>query len=347
MTNTRDRVIAVHAPLSVVPLGANLAALDFRLMKVFPAFNIIETARRNGDLVPGMTVVETSSGTMAAGLGVACKSYGFKLHIFGDPAIEAPLKRTMEALGAEVVIVDANSSDGNVQQLRKEALLKFMKTTNAFWTRQYDNLDNSLAYAAPAAEAIRQLGKIDIVVATTGSGGSSCGLARYIRRFFPEMTLVGIDTFGSVLFGQPAGPRPFRGLGNSILPGNLNHTAFDWVHWLGANEGFHAASTLLRNTGLKRGPTSGAAYLVAKWYAEQFPDKRVLAVFPDDGARYEHTVFNPLWMEANGYKAESLAGSPVLIEHPMEANCGWAMMNWRRRTLIDVKDSPAAMPRTA
>jgi cysteine synthase A len=212
-----------------------------------------------------------------------------------------------------------------------------MESTNAYWARQYDNLDNGLAYSRPAAEAIRQLGRIDILVATVGSGGSSCGLSHYIRAFFPEMTLVGVDTFNSVLFGQLPGPRDFRGLGNSILPGNLDHSAFDWVHWLSANEGFHAASRLLHETTLKRGPTSAAAYLVAKWYAEHFPDKLVVAVFPDDGSRYEHTVFDPLWMETNGYRADRLVEAPTIVERPLQAKGGWAMMSWRRRTLAEVK----------
>lgn len=337
MTGMLAHIINVHAPLKVVPLQpGNLAALDFRLMKVLPAYNIIETGRRNGEIGSDTTIVETSSGTMALGLAIVCRHVGLKLHIFGDRAIEPPLKRTMEELGAEVHIVEANASDGNVQLLRKQALLDFMARTNAVWSRQYDNLGNRLAYARPAEEAIRQLGKIDILVATVGSGGSSCGLSHYIRKFFPEMTLVGVDTFNSVLFGQPAGQRDLRGLGNSVLPGNLDHTAFNEVHWLGANEAFHAARQLHRDTSLKRGPTSGAAYLVAKWYAEQFPAKTVLAVFPDDSGRYEHTVFDPVWMEAHGYRSDGITSAPALIAHPLEATGTWCRFPWHRCTLADV-----------
>ena len=337
MSDTLEQIIEAHAPLKVVPLGPpNLAALDFRLMKVFPAYNIIMAGRRSGEIGTETTVVETSSGTMALGLAVVCKCCGLKLRIFGDPAIEPPLKRTMEALGADVVIVEANASDGNVQQLRKQALLKFIESTSTYWAHQYDNLNNRLAYSRPAAEAIRQFGRIDILVAAVGSGGSSCGLAGYIRQIIPELTLVGVDTFNSVLFGQIPGQRDFRGLGNSILPGNLDHAAYDWVHWLSANEGFHAANRLLSETTLKRGPTSGAAYRVAKWYAEQFPEKRVLAVFPDEGSRYENTVFDPLWLTLNGYRKEHLSEMPTVVEHPLQAKGSWAMMNWRRRTIAAV-----------
>lgn len=336
-------IIGAHAPLKIVALRPeNLAAIDFRIMKVFPAFNIIETGLRNGEIGSNTTVVETSSGTMALGLAIVCMQFSLKLHIFGDCAIEPPLKRTMEDLGAEVHLVEATASDANIQLLRKQALLDFMDRTGAIWSRQYDNLDNRLSYARPAEEAIRKLGKIDVMVATVGSGGSSCGLAHYYRSFFPEMKLVGIDTFGSVLFGQPASRRDLRGLGNSILPGNLSHEAFDEIHWLGANEAYQAAHRLHRETSLKRGPTSGAAYLIAKWYAERFPEKKVLAVFPDDSNRYEHNVYDPAWMHEHGYRAELAAIEPIRVPHPLRANAGWCRFQWNRRSLTDVVGSPSS-----
>lgn len=337
MADTLSDIIGAHAPLKIVSLRPeNLAAIDFRIMKVFPAFNIIETGLRNGEIGPNMTVVETSSGTMALGLAIICMHFGLKLHIFGDHAIEPPLKRTMEDLGTEVHLVDATASDANVQLLRKQALLDFRDRTGAIWARQYDNPGNRLAYARPAEEAIRQFGTIDVMVATVGSGGSSCGLAHYCRAFFPEMKLVGIDTFGSILFGQPPRRRELRGLGNSILPGNLSHEAFDEIHWLGANEAYQAAHRLHRETSLKRGPTSGAAYLVARWYAERFPESKVLAVFPDDSNRYEHNVYDPAWMHEHGYRAELAALEPMLVHHPLCADGGWCRFDWSRRSLSDV-----------
>lgn len=341
MADMLSDIIGAHAPLKIVSLRPeNLAAIDFRIMKVYPAFNIIETGVRNGDISPNMTVVETSSGTMALGLAIVCLHFGLKLHVFGDRAIELPLKRTMEDLGAEVHLVEVTVSDANVQLLRKQALVDFMDRTGAIWARQYDNLGNRLAYARPAEEAIRHFGKIDVVVATVGSGGSSCGLAQYCRAFFPETKLIGIDTFGSVLFGQPAGRRDLRGLGNSILPGNLLHEAFDEIHWLGANEAYQAAHRLHRETSLKRGPTSGAAYLVAKWHAERFPRSKVLAVFPDDSNRYEHNVYDPAWLHEHGYRAELAAIEPILVDHPLRANGGWCRFDWGRRSLVDVMRSP-------
>ncbi|MFK4496075.1 cysteine synthase [Bradyrhizobium japonicum] len=337
MADMLSDIIDAHAPLKIVSLRPeNLAAIDFRMMKIFPAFNIIETGLHSGDIGPRSTIVETSSGTMALGLAIVCLHVGLKLHIFGDPAIEPPLKRTMEELGAEVHLVEATVSDANIQSLRKRAVLNFIDRTGATWSRQYDNPGNRLSYARPAEEAIRQFGEINVLVATVGSGGSSCGLAHYCRAFFPKMKLVGIDTFGSVLFGQPASRRDLRGLGNSILPGNLLHEDFDEVHWLGANEAYQAAHRLHRETSLKRGPTSGAAYLVSKWLAERFPRDKILTVFPDDSNRYENTIYDPAWIREHGYLAKTAAIEPVLVDHPLDAVSGWCRFDWSRRSLADV-----------
>lgn len=336
-------IVRAHAPVNVIPLDLpNLSAIDFRLMKVYPALNIIQMGLRSGEIGQNTPIVETSSGTMGLGLAIVCMHFRLKLKIFGDPAIEPPLERTMRELGAEVHIVKASASDGNVQKMRKDALIASMERDPSFWTRQYDHPGNREAYAWPAQETIRQHGKVDILVAPVGSGGSSCGLSSYFRMFFPEMMLVGVDTFNSVLFGQPAGPRDLRGLGNSILPENLDHTAFDDINWVGANEAFHSVHRLHRATSLKRGPTSGAAYLVARWYADAYPDKKVLAVFPDDNLRYEHTVFDPAWMAAGGYRAEQAAYSPTVVDHPLHAKGGWSRFHWRRRSITEVAGSGSA-----
>jgi len=345
MISQLAQIVDTHAPTKVVPLGPqNLSALDFRLMKLYPAYNIIMAARRAGKIGPQTEIVETSSGTMALGLAIVGRFLDLKVTVFGDPAIEPPLKRTMEDLGATIRIVEAQASDGNVQKLRKKALLDFMNASpDAFWTRQYDNLDNRRAYSRPAEEIIRQHGRVDALVAPVGSGGSSSGLALFLRKCFPEMKLIGVDTFNSILFGQPAGNRALRGLGNSVMPTNLNHSQFDEVHWIGAAEAFHATLRLHRDSSLRRGPTSGAAYQIAKWYAERNPEKRVLVVFPDDAVRYEHTVFDPAWMTAQGYDAAPRTIAPTLVKHPSEATERWCRIRWSRQTLECVMNRRSAL----
>jgi len=163
----------------------------------------------------------------------------------------------------------------------------------AFWPRQYDNPDNALAYARLAELALGALGCIDCLV---GSGGSLCGTARVLRCLFPVLRVVAVDTHRSCLFGHAPGPRLLRGLGNSILPANLEHGLVDEVHWVGAMPSFAAARRLHRSQGLYRGPSSGAAWLVASWWARHIPAASDLVILPDEGHRYRDSLHDDAWL---------------------------------------------------
>src|SRR5260370_41266984 len=126
-----------------------------------------------------------------------------------------------------------------------------------------------------------------------------CGTTGYLRELFPELHAVGIDTFGSVLFGQPDGPRQLRGLGNSLLPKNLDHTIFDEIHWVSAAEAYLATRMLHRQTSLFCGGTSGAAWMVASQWAKRNPKAKVVCIFPDDGYRYLDSIYQDEYLAEN------------------------------------------------
>src|SRR5258708_21276709 len=172
---------------------------------------------------------------MALGLAIVCNLRGYGLTIVSDYACDVGLQRRLRGLGATVEIVPAPSSTGGYQRARLDRLEEVRsQNRDSWWVNQYDNPGNPQAYGAFAAQLVGALGKIDCLVGTVGSGGSMCGTTGYLRELFPELHAVGIDTFGSVLFGQPDGPRQLRGLGNSLLPKNLDHTIFDEIHWVSA-----------------------------------------------------------------------------------------------------------------
>ena len=168
-----------------------------------------------------------------------------------------------------------------------------------------------------------------------------CGIASYLRLLDPGLTTIGVDTHRSVIFGQSdAGSgRLLRGLGNSLMPANVDHTAFDWVHWVGAAEAFHATRRLHREHALYMGPTSGAAYLVADWWARQNPDGLAAVVLPDEGYRYQDTVYDDAWLQAKAAHVDSLPSGPVEWDEPRDGDNPWACFHWNRRSYADVMDS--------
>jgi hypothetical protein len=133
------------------------------------------------------------------------------------------------------------------------------------------------------------------------------------------------------------GPRLLRGLGNSLLPPNLDHTIFDEVHWLSAELAFAGTRDLLRTTAVYAGPTSGAAYLVARHIARR-EKGTIVALLPDSGHRYADTVYNENWLADHcpGSDRRVPFAEPTWMDRPPSTGAGWQAMKWQRRPLASV-----------
>ncbi|HEV2150059.1 MAG TPA: pyridoxal-phosphate dependent enzyme [Longimicrobiaceae bacterium] len=327
----------------VVWLRPNLIGLAFPLMKLLPARFIVRKALEQGELAPGAPIAETTSGTFGLALAMVARLQGFPLVLVSDPAIDPPLRRRLEDLGAAVHIVHKTGPSGGYQQVRLERLERVLDATpGSFCPRQYSNPHNPGSYAPCAELLVHAAGAIECLVGTVGSGGSVCGISSYLRLLFPELTVIGVDTHRSVIFGQSdaGGGRTLRGLGNSIMPPNVDHTTFDLVHWVGAAEAFRATRQLHRDHALFMGPTSGAAYLVADWWARRNPDSLTAVVLPDEGYRYQDTVYDDAWLNQKGLRLESLPGEPVEWDYPHDGDDPWSFYRWGRRPYAEVMQSP-------
>jgi cysteine synthase len=325
----------------LVWLRPNLIGLAFPLMKLLPARFIVRKALEAGELRPGGLIAETTSGTFGLSLAMVARLRGHPLTLVSDPAIDAPLRRRLEDLGATVQVVREPGPTGGFQQARLEVLEQVLAAhPGSFCPRQYSNPNNPESYA-PCAELLAYAaGGVDCLVGTVGSGGSMCGISSYLRLLSPELTVVGVDTHRSVIFGQSdaGGGRLLRGLGNSLMPPNVDHAAFDLVHWVGAAEAFHATRRLHREHALFMGPTSGAAYLVADWWARENPDGLAAVVLPDEGYRYQDTVYDDAWLDARGVRLDALPREPVEWDRPHDGDDPWACFRWDRRAFREVME---------
>lgn len=330
----------------VVHLGPNLFGAAFPLMKLLPARHILDRARRAGRLEPGTVVIETTSGTFGLALAMECSLRRRPLVLVSDPAVDPRLRRRLRDLGAHVVLVEQPAAIGGLQQARLDRLAALChRHPRHFLPSQYSNPDNPGAYHVLAGALLDALGPVDCLVGPVGSGGSMCGTAAFLRQVNPAMTAVAVDTPGSVLFGHVDAPRRVRGLGNSLMPPNLDHTTFDEVHWVSDRETFAATRALHRRHALFMGPTSGAAWLVAQAWAKANPDARVVALLPDEGHRYQDTVYDDAWLRRQGLRLHRLPGLPAEIDRPSEAGPEWSRMQWRRRRYDEVTGT--APPRAA
>lgn len=320
----------------LVPLEHNLIVAAFPFMKIYPAEFCIRCAQEEGWISRQSLIVESSSGNMALGLAIVSNLRGYQLTIVTDYACDSALRRRLEDLGTRVEIVAAPAESGGYQKARLDRLDEIRaQTPDHWWVNQYDNPCNPGAYSPFAAQLIEHLGQIDCLVGTVGSGGSMCGTAGYLRELIPQLRTVGVDTFGSVLFGQPDQPRKLRGLGNSLLPRNLDHTIFDEIHWVSAAEAFKATRTLHKQTSLFCGGTSGAAWMVASHWARSNPKAKVVCILPDDGYRYSDTIYNDQYLAVNNLYLSTLPNAPRMVQHPLDAGPCWSCMAWGQRTLTE------------
>ncbi|MEO9772642.1 pyridoxal-phosphate dependent enzyme [Roseibium sp.] len=321
-------------PRLIVADGVHL--LWFECMKAVPALHIVERALASGVLKPGAQVVETSSGTFALGLALVCRQFDLDCVIVCDPAIDTRLQRRLTDLGCRIEMVNKCAVDGGYQSARLERLTEILnQNPDAFWPRQYDNPDNPASYATLAEALIERLGPRLALVATVGSGGSSAGFGRPLRTLDASTPVIGVDTFRSVIFGQPDGSRLLRGLGNSLVPDNIDHTLFDDVHFLDAPTGFGATRALHSSHGIFAGPTTGAAWWVGRWVARQYPNRKVIAIGPDDGHRYIDTIYSDDWLKAKA-PCSNLSKNPDEGQEVATCKPPWARFSWRRRLRQDV-----------
>src|SRR5262245_20721365 len=166
---------------------AKLEMQNLFAMKDRVARQVLLDARESGELAPGAPIVESSSGTMALGLALVGTYLGHPVHIVTDPRIDPITLAKLDALGCEVHIVEAMTSQG-WQSARLERLAELIAwLPGAFWPRQYSNPGNPLAYRTLADELRADLDGIDVLVGSVGSGGSLCGTTRALRTVLPDL----------------------------------------------------------------------------------------------------------------------------------------------------------------
>ncbi|MBG0729807.1 PLP-dependent cysteine synthase family protein [Mycobacterium intracellulare] len=301
-------------------------------MKDRPALHMVEAARARGELAPGARIVESTSGSLGLGLALAGQAYGHPVTVVTDTGMEPIVRHMLAAYGADVELVTEPHPVGGWQQARKDRVAQLLAAEPGAWCPdQYSNPDNITGYRSLALELLDQLGGVDVLVCSVGTGGHSAGVARVLREFNPAMKLIGVDTIGSTIFGQPVASRLMRGLGSSIYPRNIDYAAFDEVHWVAPQESVWACRTLAASNFASGGWSVGAVALVAGWAARTFPqDTRIAAVFPDGPQRYFDTIYNDDYCHQHQLLDWQPVAEPTVITDPTQQ----VVTSWTRTSTV-------------
>ena len=248
----------------------------------------------------------------------------------------------LQILGATVEQVHSSPTlkmDQNRRVARIGELLA--NRPDIHWMRQYHDDIHYLGYE-PVAQAVRDaVGEGPLkLVGSVGSGCSTGGLIRALRRHDDGVGLVGIQPFGSVTFGSEHIEDPgiiIAGIGSSIPFRNVDHRLYDRMHWISFDHGLSGAVALLKDHAIFAGLSSGCSYLVALHEASRSTSANVIFTAPDTGHRYVEPVF------ANHEQARSLeALAPTETERLEDLVLPWSAMQWGRRPYDDGRDLLAA-----
>lgn len=276
------------------------------------AVKIVDDLEKAGKLKPGGTIVEATSGNTGAGLAMTAAVRGYKT-IFVMPDKQSEEKRAaLRAYGARVVITPTDVEPEDPQSYYMTAKRLVEETPNSGYANQYHNPSNPEAhYASTGPEIWDQFeGKIDVIIAGLGTGGTISGIGKYLKEKNPKIKIVGIDPVGSLYFdyfhtGQLTKPYSYKveGIGEDFLPSTMDFTYVDEVVRVNDKECYIMTRRLLREEGIFAGNSSGAAVAGAlKWMkANATPETKALVILPDSGSRYLSKVYNDNWMRENGF----------------------------------------------
>jgi len=272
---------------------------------------MVEKAIAEGRVRPGDVVVESSSGNTALGLAMMTVLEDLRCKMVVRRQTSKEKLDCLRAMGIELVLVDGDLPPEDPESYNKKALSVVAETPRAYFPDQHNNRENSEAhYRTTGPEIWRQMqGRLDVVVAGMGTGGTLCGAARYLKEQDPRVRIIGIDPVGSVFYdhfksGRRVTPKKafLEGLGDEEIIGVPDFGLLDDMLQVTDREAFLAARELARQEGILAGGSSGAALWGARQVARGLGrDARIVTIFPDSGTRYLSTIYNDDWMRRQGF----------------------------------------------
>jgi cysteine synthase A len=254
------------------------------------ALGLIVDAERRGVLPPGGTIVEATSGNTGIGLAQVASARGYRLILCIPSSMSEERKRTLAAYGAELVFTDPERR----MLAAIEEAERIRDATGAWMAEQFTNPANPrVHYEVTAPELWEQMeGRIDAFVYGSGTGGTISGVGRFLKERRPETLVVAVEPARSpVLSGGERGQHQFQGMGPGFVPANFDRSVVDRVMPAWEETAFPLARRLAREEGLFVGMSSGAIAWAALEVARELgPERRVLCIAPDSGARYLTTA---------------------------------------------------------
>ena len=279
------------------------------------ALHIIEEAERQGLIKENTTIIETTSGNTGFSLAMVSMIKGYDCILAVSSKSSEDKINMLRSMGAKVYVCPANVKADDPRSYYQVAKRIHEETKDSIYINQYFNDLNAQAhYNTTGPEIWKQTnGEITHLVACSGTGGTISGCAKYLKEQNPNIRIIGVDAYGSVLKKyhetQELDPKeiyPYRieGLGKNLIPTATNFDVIDKFVKVSDEESAHTARETTKKEGMFVGYTCGAAVQAIKQLAAEgeFDEKsNIVAIFPDHGSRYMSKIYSDQWMKEQGF----------------------------------------------
>ena len=279
------------------------------------ALHILNDAEKKGILKKGATIVETTSGNTGYSLAMISLVKGYKCILAVSDKSSQDKIDLLKTMGAEVHICPANVPADDPRSYYEVAKIIHRKTKNSVYINQYFNeLNIEAHYRTTGPEIWNQTaGKITHLVVASGTGGTISGTGKYLKEQNPNIKVLGVDAFGSVLkkFHETGEfdtneikPYKIEGLGKTLIPTATDFDVIDVYEKVTDKDAAFAAREIIQKEGMFLGYTSGAVLQAARQYNAlgMFDENSfVVLIFPDHGSRYMNKIYSDSWMREQGF----------------------------------------------
>jgi len=289
------------------------------------ALYMIEKAEREGQLQPGATLVEATSGNTGFSLAMVSRVKGYNCVLTVSSKTSMEKINALRAMGARVVVCPKGVEADDPRSYYSRAKSLCEEIPNAYYVNQNFNLDNSDAhYHTTGPEIWEQTeGKITHYICCAGTGGTISGTARFLKEKNPNIEIIAVDAYGSVLKKyyqtgklDPNEIKSYRveGLGKTIIPANVNFDIIDHFEKVTDEDSAHAARALANKEGIFCGYSSGSVMQTILQLGHHFTkDDVVVGLFSDHGSKYLGKIYNNDWMEQQGFIEANNPTEPVKV----------------------------------
>ncbi|WP_327236299.1 cystathionine beta-synthase [Streptomyces sp. NBC_01317] len=279
------------------------------------ALRMIEAAEQSGELQPGGTIVEPTSGNTGVGLAIVAQQKGYKCVFVCPDKVSTDKINVMRAYGAEVVVCPTAVDPSHPESYYNVSDRLVAETPGAWKPDQYSNPNNPRShYETTGPELWEQTeGKITHFVAGVGTGGTISGTGRYLKEVSGgSVRVVGADPEGSVYSGGSGRPYLVEGVGEDFWPTAYDSTVTDEIVAVSDKDSFRMTRRLAKEEGLLVGGSCGMAVVAALKVAEGLgPDDVVVVLLPDSGRGYLSKIFNDEWMNDYGFLEQTGGAAAV------------------------------------